>query len=198
VLADTFELHYQTWVAAFAGYNLPFSQPLYHRAFGMNNKDLITAVLGQPGEPEFVTRVTEQKERAFQQAAPGLVRTCPGVPTWLDQAIDLGLSPAVASAAPQGNIELLVDALSFAHFSALVSGFAIPGKPDRQVFLEAARLLATSPEHCLVIETRWPAWKPPGGQDALPGGGQHQPGRADRSRPGGCQPGGSEFGKGGS
>ena len=153
VLADTFELHYQTWAAAFAGRDLPFSRPLYHRAFGMNNKDLIAVLLGHPAEPEFVTQVSAQKERAFQQAAPKLVRSFPGVPEWLAQAHALGLSQAVASSAPQANIEVLVEALGFRpYFAALVAGYDLPGKPEPAVFLEAARRLDVSPAACLVIE----------------------------------------------
>ena len=157
VLADTFELHYQTWATAFAGHGLPFDRQLYHGAFGMNNKDLVAVVLGRPAEAGFVAQVTEQKERAFQQAAPGLVRSFPGVQAWLEEARALGLQQAVASSAPQGNIEVLVDALGFRpYFAALVSGFAIPGKPDPAVFLEAARRLGIHPKDCLVIEDSLP------------------------------------------
>ncbi len=157
VLADTLELHYQTWSAAFTEHKLPFSRQLYRQAFGMNNKDLVATVLGRPAEPEFVALVTDQKESAFQQAAPGLVRSFPGVREWLEAALQQGLRQAVASSAPPLNIEILVDALEIRpYFKALVSGFHIPGKPNPDVFLEAARRLEVTPQECLVIEDSLP------------------------------------------
>jgi beta-phosphoglucomutase-like phosphatase (HAD superfamily) len=38
------------------------------------------------------------------------------------------------------------------YFSALISAYAVPGKPDPAVFLEAARQLGVEPGQCVVVE----------------------------------------------
>ena len=63
------------------------------------------------------------------------------------------LRQAVASSAPQANINAVLDELGVrAFFQAEAAGATIKGKPDPAVFLLAANLLRVEPVHCLVIE----------------------------------------------
>ena len=51
------------------------------------------------------------------------------------------------------NIEATVDELNIRqYFSALISAYSMPGKPDPAVFLEAARQLGVEPKQCVVVE----------------------------------------------
>jgi beta-phosphoglucomutase-like phosphatase (HAD superfamily) len=59
----------------------------------------------------------------------------------------------VASSAPLENIEATVDELNIRqYFSALISAYSMPGKPDPSVFLEAARQLGVESKQCIVVE----------------------------------------------
>jgi HAD superfamily hydrolase (TIGR01509 family) len=103
--------------------------------------------------PELVVEISSRKERQFRQDVHGKVQLLPGVRSWLQLARDLGYAQAVASSAPQDNIDLLLDELDVCHFfQAVVSAEYMPGKPDPSVFLEAARRLNVDPKDCLVIE----------------------------------------------
>lgn len=60
---------------------------------------------------------------------------------------------AIASSAPQANIDALVDELGLRlYFDAIVSGFDLPGKPKPALFLKTARMLDLLPEQCIVVE----------------------------------------------
>ena len=64
-----------------------------------------------------------------------------------------GVKQAVASSAPQANIDALLDELGIrSFFQVEASGATLKGKPDPAVFLLAAQLLGVEPAHCLVIE----------------------------------------------
>ena len=64
-----------------------------------------------------------------------------------------GILQAVASSAPQENIEATVDELNIRqYFSALISAYSMPGKPNPPVFLEAAWQLGVQPEQSVVVE----------------------------------------------
>ena len=60
---------------------------------------------------------------------------------------------AIASSAPDANIQALVKELGLQdYFAAILSGSEMPGKPDPAVFLAAARRLEFPPERCVVVE----------------------------------------------
>ena len=153
VLVDTGELHYQVWSAVLAEMGVPFNRDIFRPTFGMNNAAALTIWLGHPLEAALVQHISDHKEALFRQAARGKVRALPGVREWLTRLKALGCRHAVASSAPQANIEGLVDELGLReYFEALVSGQGMPGKPDPAVFLEAARRLGLPPEGCVVVE----------------------------------------------
>lgn len=153
VLADTGELHYQTWARVLAGLDIPFDREKFRQIFGRHNRDVLTFLTGKVPDPPFLAWVAGQKEGAFRQMMRGQLSLLPGVQQWLERLREMGCRQAVASSAPPENIEALVDELGIrGYFEALVSSYDMPGKPDPAVFLEAARRLEAQPEQCIVIE----------------------------------------------
>ena len=60
---------------------------------------------------------------------------------------------AVASSSSMETIQIYLESAGvIACFDALVTGRGFPSKPAPDIFLEAARELRASPEHCLVLE----------------------------------------------
>jgi len=157
VITDTGELHFQSWLPPLAEIGLTYTREMFKATFGMNNAGILTMLLGHPPEPELFTAISNRKEQLFRDSVRGHAQALPGVREWLAQLQSAGLRQAIASSAPQANIDALVDELGLrAYFGAIVSGFALPGKPDPAVFLKAAELLQVLPENCLVIEDAVP------------------------------------------
>ncbi len=153
VLVDTGEFHFQAWSETLKNNGIPFSRERFRATFGMNNSGVLKTLLGHPPTPEVLARIEEDKEERFRKSIRGRVQALPGVELWLERFRAAGMVQAIASSAPQANIDAIVDELRFrSYFAAIVSGGAMPGKPDPAVFLEAARLIGISPEHCVVIE----------------------------------------------
>lgn len=153
VLADTRELHFLTWKDALheIGYELTYEQ--FTATFGMNNRRILETLLGQPPTPELVAEMTDKKEGQYRRLLSGNVSLLPGVQYWLSWLHDHHIPQAVASSAPQANIDAFVDELQLRpYFSALVSGYDMAGKPDPGIFLQAASHLQVAPKYCLVIE----------------------------------------------
>jgi HAD superfamily hydrolase (TIGR01509 family) len=156
VLADTGELHYLAWSQVLPEYGLPFSWAAFQSTFGMNNAGILALLFGRTPEPGLVAEISERKEAAFRQAvvaAPGRLQPLPGVRDWLERLRATGFRQAIASSAPPENIETLVNELGLrACFDALVSGFALPGKPDPATFLQAAHAIDVPAARCVVVE----------------------------------------------
>jgi HAD superfamily hydrolase (TIGR01509 family) len=153
VLVDTGECHFWSWSETLAEHGIPFSRDFFQATFGMNNAGVLTALLGQRLTPELLVEIGDRKEELFRQAVKGLAQPLPGVRPWLDRLLDAGFRQAIASSAPQANIDVLVDELGLrAYFDAIVSGADLPGKPDPALFLHVARLIDVPPARCVVVE----------------------------------------------
>lgn len=153
VIVDTFDGHYRSWKQTFEEMGHPFTLEDFRRTFGMNNRLILSTLLGYEMDEERFQRISDHKEELFRQGLKGSAQTLPGVREWLERFRQLGLKQAVASSAPQANIDASLDELGIrGYFQAEAAGATLKGKPDPAVFLLAAELLGVQPENCLVIE----------------------------------------------
>jgi HAD superfamily hydrolase (TIGR01509 family) len=153
VLVDSGELHYQSLVETLTTLSIPFDRDKFRSTFGMNNAGILTILLGKPPEADFLERVSSSKECLFRQLIHGHLQLLPGALEWLSRLQERGILQSVASSAPLENIEATVDELNIRqYFSALISAYSMPGKPDPSVFLEAARQLGVESKQCIVVE----------------------------------------------
>jgi HAD superfamily hydrolase (TIGR01509 family) len=159
VLADTSQLHFETWERVLIEQGIPFDRQKFHLIYGLKNRDLLPILAGKPLEPQWIEWIADQKELAFRQALPGL-QPLPGVVDWLRRFKSMGWKQAVASSAPPENVEELVDVLDIRdYFEALVTPGDLPGKPDPAVFVKASLLLEIPAQNCIVIEDSIPGIK---------------------------------------
>ena len=153
VLVDTGEFHFQSWVATFKDYHIPFSWELFRNTFGMNNTGVLTAVLGHPPDAEHLEKIAGRKEAAFREIVVGKIVSMPGVITWLSQLQTWGFRQAVASSAPMANIEVILEQTGLKrYFDTWQTGVDLPGKPSPALFLKAAQVIGVHPGDCVVME----------------------------------------------
>lgn len=153
VLVDTGEFHYLAWAEKLGENNIPFSREIFEHTFGMNNWGVLTTVLGNRPDEQLYDRLSGEKEAHFRELIDGKASPLPGVVETLGLLKSKGLRQAIASSAPQENIDFLLDVLHLrVYFDAVVSGFLLNGKPAPDVFLAAARAIDLPPQDCIVIE----------------------------------------------
>lgn len=153
VLVDDGEWHYRAWYETLSEMGIPFDWQRFQQTFGMNNAGILSFLLGYEPKPDVVEEVGNRKEERFRALIRGKVRLALFALRWLERLQSEGLLQAVASSAPQANLDALLDELKVrGFFQAVVSGAQMPGKPDPAVFLEAARRLGVLPGSCVVVE----------------------------------------------
>jgi beta-phosphoglucomutase len=153
VIVDTGQFHFQAWLQIMPEYGIPFDWEVFRSTFGMNNVGLLAKITGGSLSPDLVTEISDRKEALFRQIIHHQIELLPGVKDWLQLLHQSGVSQAVASSAPQANIDFLLDELEICdYFSIVLSAEKMPGKPDPAVFLEAAYRTGRLPGDCLVIE----------------------------------------------
>ena len=116
VLADSTRLHYLSWVNTFDKRGIEITYPMFTRTFGQNNRAVLTDILGRPPVEEELEEIAEEKETWFREHIPGNMDLLPGVLDWLKRFQAWGFAQAVASSAPQENIEIQVDCLGIRPF----------------------------------------------------------------------------------
>lgn len=169
VLADTTEAHFRTWVTSLAEWEIPLDRDQFRGLYGMNNRDTLTTLLGRPPSPVELTTIAGRKEYLFRLEAQRLVHPMPNVLNLLNELDQADWSQALASSAPQANIDLLIDKFGIRDlFQAVLSGAELAaGKPDPMLFLMAAEALGLAPDRCVVVEDS------PAGVEAAQRAGMH-------------------------
>jgi beta-phosphoglucomutase family hydrolase len=153
VIVDTYEGHFVAWKQSLDEVGQSYDEDTFRRTFGMNNRLIMATVFGRELDEEFIQKVSDRKEEIFRRDIKGKVQTLPGVLDWLERFKIMGLKQAVASSAPQANIDALLTELEIRdYFLAEAAGATLKGKPNPAVFLLAAKLLGVDPSNCLVIE----------------------------------------------
>lgn len=153
VIVDTYDGHLRAWQHTFIELGHPITQADFTRTFGMNNRLILHTLLGYDLPEEELQRVSDSKEAYFREGIRGSAQLLPGVADWLKRFDEQGLKQAVASSAPQENVDALLDELGIRNcFQAEVAGASMRGKPDPSIFLLAAERLGVEAHNCLVIE----------------------------------------------
>lgn len=153
VLVDTAELHYITWKSALADHGIPMSRSDFDHTFGMNNGQVLTYLLGEPPVKTLLDEISNKKEQQFRRLVREQAELHSGVIKLLSRLNQAGYRQAIASSAPQENIDTVLEKFNLdQYFQATAAGHNLPSKPDPGVFLLAARMLQVPAEKCIVIE----------------------------------------------
>ena len=154
VICDNGDLHFQSWQETFANFpEYNFSKEIFIQTFGMNNHGVLHVLLGREPEEAEVEDIAGKKEAIFREILVGKTTFLPGVEEWLVGFRAHGIQQAIASSAPQANINALRRELHLdQYFDAFISAASMPSKPDPMVFITAARELGVEPSNCVVIE----------------------------------------------
>lgn len=153
VLTDSGEAHYISWKKSLDHHGIRFSREFFHKTFGMNNNGILSLLFERDATEQEVGDIGGLKEELFRKDIQGTLELLPGVGQWLQRFHQAGVPQAVASSAPQENIDAIVAELGIGDlFQTLVSGSKLSGKPDPATFFLAAERLGFAPIDCLVIE----------------------------------------------
>jgi HAD superfamily hydrolase (TIGR01509 family) len=153
VLIDSRAAHFAAFRKVFEKYNVAVTNTDFAGAFGMTNEQTVQLITGGNLDPEFVQKLSLEKDVYFREMIASRAILIDGVESWLAEFKRNGVRQAVASSGSTENIRLILKTLRLGdYFEATSSGEDCASKPDPIVFLRAAQDLNIIPAHCLVIE----------------------------------------------
>jgi beta-phosphoglucomutase family hydrolase len=155
VVIDSSAHHERAWEIVSERENLPLPENHFQLTFGKRNQDSIPSILKWADDPDEVARLAYEKERTYrEQVRKEGIRFLPGVHEWLEQLDRAGIPRAIGTSAPLENVEIVFEITGRGDaFDHIVSAEDVQrGKPDPEVFLQAAQRLNRKPEQCVVFE----------------------------------------------
>lgn len=154
-LADTMPYHQLAWDALFADLGVTVDRDDFFRwSAGLTNREILPRLLGHDFPPDEMLAASEKKEAHYRELYRPALSAIRGAVPFLQRTLDAGYLRALGTAAPPGNVDLVLDRLNLRrYFQAVVGGADVShGKPDPEIFLRAADKLGAAPANCVVFE----------------------------------------------
>ncbi|AKQ67419.1 Beta-phosphoglucomutase [Myxococcus hansupus] len=154
-LVDNMRFHNEAWVSFARKLGLPLTaEDFQSRYAGKKNEEIIPELLGRPVAPDEVERIAEEKESHYRTLYRPHLQLHRGAEAFIQRLRDARCPAAIATAAPQGNRELVLDGLGIRSLFASIVGAeqVARGKPAPDIFLAAAKALGVEPTACLAFE----------------------------------------------
>jgi HAD superfamily hydrolase (TIGR01509 family) len=154
VLADSEPLNFEALRFLLADHGVHYSEAENDEFIGVTDREHLGALRERHHLAIDLDRLLEEHTKRLLALIPGRTVPMPGVPDVPRRLAEAGYRLAVASSAMPAVIETRLRALEvLALFRVVVSGAEVErGKPEPDVFLEAARRLVVTPARCLVVE----------------------------------------------
>lgn len=121
--------------------------------YGKNHELLERIFPGRFTEKE-KNRMSQQKEKEYQQQFKPHLALLPGLPEFLQKAFSNNIKMAIGSAAVMFNIDFVLDNLNIRnYFDVVVSADDVLfSKPNPETYLKCAKQLDILPQNCIVFE----------------------------------------------
>jgi beta-phosphoglucomutase family hydrolase len=154
-LIDTNLFHWQAWQEELAKLGRVLSKEEFSTSFGQRNDTILRLWIDPAISIDEIQRISNSKEERYRRLiiASGL-QLLPGARHWLTELREAGWRQALATMTGRENIATIFSVLPIdTYFDAVVTGDDVTsGKPDPEIFLQAARRVNVQPENCIVLE----------------------------------------------
>ena len=153
-LVDNMRFHTEAWRKMLAENGVEMNaHDFLVKTAGKTNREILPTIFDGISE-ERIAELGLRKESLYREGFLEHRRTIDGAVAFLEKAKTLGVKMAVATAAPVGNVEFILDGLDLRkYFEAVTTAADIKnGKPDPEIFLKSAEKLNVEAKNCLVFE----------------------------------------------
>jgi HAD superfamily hydrolase (TIGR01509 family) len=155
VLIDSGAHHRNAWRALLDELDVTPEEPEYWRlTIGRPAEEAVPLLLGRPVSSAEARHLALRKRELYSGFAQRGTLAVPGVSAFVAALADQQVPRAVGTSASRWDVDSLLRTIGLRrHFEVIVTADDVRfGKPDPQVYLEAARRLGATPSECLVFE----------------------------------------------
>ncbi|MBC7901016.1 MAG: HAD family phosphatase [Saprospiraceae bacterium] len=153
-LVDNMHVHTDAWKILLEENGVEMdTQKFLVATAGRTNREIIPEAFGEISQQR-ISELAERKESLYREKFLPDRKPVAGAIEFLTESRELGIKMAVATAAPNANMEFILDGLDMRQFFQAVTTAADVkfGKPDPEMFLKSAEKLGVETGNCLVFE----------------------------------------------
>ncbi len=155
-LVDNMMVHHRAWQRKLRELGLNYTLERVKADIHGVNTEILERLFGDRYTQAQRVQISRQKEAAYREIfAPELVaNTVGGAPEFIRAAYALDVPMAVATAGPEENAFFVIDGLEIRSLLGHVvhAGMVSKGKPDPEVFRQAAAGIGVDLKDCLIFE----------------------------------------------
>ncbi|MFD1768911.1 HAD family hydrolase [Sphingobacterium suaedae] len=155
VICHTNPYHAKAFEAFFDNYQIPYTAKDFEdHMYGKHNSYIMTHFFKRPVTGDELKKLEQEKEALFRNIYREKVETLPYYMEFLEDLKFQGFKTAVATSAPQANLDLILAVLKIENKmeSLLASEHVAQHKPHPEVYLTSAERIGVDPKDCLVFE----------------------------------------------
>jgi beta-phosphoglucomutase len=154
-IVDNMKFHELSWQKFFARRGMEIDSESFFRATaGRLGSEIMRDYFGASLSDDECAAFSREKEEIYRELYEPHRKLAGGLDAFLGEAMQAGITLAVATAAPQENVEFILDGLDIRRcFKKVVGARDVRrGKPHPDVFLQAALGCGADPRQCVVFE----------------------------------------------
>jgi beta-phosphoglucomutase-like phosphatase (HAD superfamily) len=155
-MVDSMPHHASSWLTFAKKYNVNLSiEEMMRRTTGRNGLECVRVLLDQPDLDEAKAwSMVHEKEQLYRQIFSPIFKEVAGFKAFVERTRAQGLKIGVGTAGDIRNVEFVLQHLQMNPSpDAIARGDeGLTGKPTPAIFLEVAKRMNMSAEHCIVFE----------------------------------------------
>ncbi|MFD5784924.1 HAD family hydrolase [Streptomyces sp. NPDC126933] len=158
-LVDSEPNYYEAGRRLLAQYGVAdFSWEHHSRFIGISTRETLEALREEYGITAPLDKLLAEQDRLYLERVRASTEVFPQMRTFVERLRAEGVRTAVASGSSRAAIDVALGVTGLnAYFTTTVSAEEVPrGKPEPDIFLEAARRLGAGPADCVVVEDAAP------------------------------------------
>lgn len=155
VIVDNYLFHLEAWGKFCEKYGLNYSKEDFAaRYFGKPNADILQGLFQKEMSKSEIKNLGEEKEAIYRKIYEPSIKPLPGLKLFLTRLKEEDKKIAIASSAPQSNIDFVVKHTGIKQYiDVMVNGDMVTkGKPNPDIFLMASSMLGIKSHKCVVFE----------------------------------------------
>jgi len=154
LLIDSESLQQWAWREYASRHGKTLEPDMFHQMLGMRNVDAVEIAIRLLELPVTGDVALRDRDAIFLAAVPGAILPLPGAIELIEMLRSQGIPLALATSGHRRYVDLALESAGLANlFDVEVTADLVTrGKPDPEVYLQAARLLDIAPQHCLALE----------------------------------------------
>lgn len=152
-IIDSMPYHAKSWLMLFERHGIEDQMNVISSSAGRTGPELMRAIVADLTD-ERALELANEKEVLYREIFGPVFREIPGFKRFAREAKAVQLKLALGTAGNPENIAFAISGLGMHDFFDAAVGAADVkrGKPEPDIFLEAARRIGVPPEHCVVFE----------------------------------------------